>query len=111
MNMQAFQKKEEKDLIYSICELTINKFSHIGKFSCKDCYSSYKSKINHILKRVHSGNIRHIGKIPKRGGQVLHNKKELESYRNELNKLIIDENFEKAAVIRDKIKEIEQATD
>ena len=111
MNMQAFQKKEEKDLICSNCELTFNEFRHIGTFGCSDCYSSFKSKLNPIFKRVHSGNIRHIGKIPKRGGQVLHKKKELESYRNELNKLIIDENFEKAAVIRDKIKEIEQATD
>src|SRR5699024_7600533 len=93
------------------CELTFNEFRHIGKFGCSDCYSSFKSKLNPIFKRVHSGNIRHIGKIPKRDGQVLHKKKELESYRNELNKLIIDENFEKAAVIRDKIKEIEQATD
>lgn len=111
INMETVQKKQQSELVCSNCELTFKDFRRLGKFGCSDCYSSFQSKLNPILKRVHSGNTRHIGKIPKRSGDVLHKKKELESYRNQLEKLIIEENFEEAAVIRDRIKEIEKATD
>lgn len=111
INMQAVQKEQQNKLVCSNCELSFKDFRRLGKFGCSDCYSSFESKLDPILKRVHSGNTRHIGKIPKRSGGVLHKKKELASYRNDLEKLIIEENFEEAAVIRDRIKEIEKATD
>lgn len=111
INMQTVQKNEQIELVCSNCELTFKDFRRLGKFGCSDCYSSFKTKLDPILKRVHSGNTRHTGKIPKRSGGVLHKMQELESYRKQLRKLIIEENFEEAAVVRDTIKEIEKATD
>jgi len=90
------------------CNLSFADFQRIGKFGCAHCYSSFKPKLNSIFRRVHSGNSRHQGKIPKRKGSSLHLKKELAMYREYLQQLINEENFEEAAIIRDRIRELEK---
>ncbi len=111
LEMETIKNSEKTNLICSNCELSFHDFRRIGKFGCSECYASFESRLNPILKRVHSGNTKHIGKIPKRAGGSLHQKKELETYRERLKKLIIEEEFEEAAVIRDTIRKIEKATD
>src|SRR5690625_4884667 len=89
------------------CGLTFTEFKRSGKFGCAECYESFSSRLDPILRRVHSGNTKHNGKIPKRQGGNLHTKKELEAYRLHLQELITREEFEEAAVVRDKIKDLE----
>lgn len=93
------------------CELTFNEFQRTGKFGCAKCYESFSSKIDSILRRVHSGNTVHRGKIPKRKGGRLHVKKQIEQYREQLLRLIEEEAFEEAAVVRDKIKALKKEQD
>lgn len=90
------------------CQLSFTDFQRIGKFGCSKCYETFKPKLNSIFRRVHSGNTKHNGKIPKRKGDKLHIKKEIERYREYLQQLINEENFEEAAVIRDRIKDLEK---
>lgn len=90
------------------CHSTFNDFQRAGKFGCAHCYDAFHSKLDPILRRVHSGNTKHNGKIPKRKGGNLHVKKELELQRDYLQQLIADQNFEQAAIVRDKIKHLEQ---
>lgn len=111
VNMETIKNKGKIDLVCLNCELSFHNFRQIGKFGCSECYESFESKLNPIFKRVHSGNTKHVGKIPKRTGGVFHQKKELENYRKQLKKLIVEEEFEEAAVIRDTIRKIEKATD
>lgn len=108
INMNNIKQNDERELICSNCNLSFREFRKIGKFGCSDCYTSFESKLTPIFKRVHSGNTNHTGKIPKRTGVKLHQKKKLIAYRKYLEKLILDENFEEAAIIRDKIKAIEE---
>jgi len=89
------------------CGMTISQFKEIGKFGCATCYDTFSSRLNSILRRVQAGNTRHTGKIPKRTGVDLQAKKELKNYRGKLRQLIEAEEFEKAAEVRDKIKELE----
>lgn len=100
--------KQPQDLQCPKCEMTFTEFKRFGKFGCAECYQAFSSRLDPILRRVHSGNTTHHGKIPKRRGGHLHLKKELELLREELQKLIQSEEFEKAATIRDEIKELEQ---
>lgn len=90
------------------CHSTFSDFQRLGKFGCSHCYQSFRSKLDPIFRRVHSGNAKHHGKIPKRKGGTLHVKKELEMYRDYLLQLIEEENFEQAAIVRDRIKELEK---
>ncbi|TCT21046.1 protein arginine kinase activator [Melghiribacillus thermohalophilus] len=89
------------------CGMTYDEFKRTGKFGCAHCYQTFDAQIDPILRRVHSGNTRHNGKIPERMGGNLHIQRELERYRGELQDLIQREEFEKAAKIRDKIRSLE----
>ena len=72
------------------------------------CYKAFESKLNPILKRVHGGNTVHAGKIPKRAGNSIHEKKHLQQLKQAMQQYILDEEFEKAAETRDEIRQIEQ---
>ncbi|MBU5467976.1 UvrB/UvrC motif-containing protein [Virgibacillus sp. MSJ-26] len=100
--------KQSKELQCPKCEMTFSDFKRLGKFGCAECYNTFSSKLDPVFRRVHSGNTLHHGKIPKRKGGHLHLKKELDSLRIELQSLIKNEEFEKAATIRDQIKDLEQ---
>src|SRR5699024_1341056 len=105
-NNHLFEQMEETEC--PKCHLSFREFQKIGKFGCAECYETFRGKIDRLFRRVHSGNIKHYGKIPKRQGNDLHQRKQLAQYREELKLLIDEEAFEKAAVVRDKIKELER---
>ena len=60
------------------------------------------------MKRVH-GTVKHIGKIPNSAPLAVTPQEETaETLRMELNRLVSEERFEEAAVVRDKIKKLEE---
>jgi protein arginine kinase activator len=89
------------------CGLTYTQFSKLGRFGCSSCYKHFSERLDPLFKRVH-GNIIHVGKIPKRTGNLLKNKRELQKLKNELQLHISREEFEHAAKIRDQIRELER---
>jgi len=105
---QAHRMSKEREIICDQCQMSFHEFRKIGRFGCAKCYENFKSMLDPIFRRIHSGSLEHQGKIPKRQGGNLHIAKELETYRSKLHQLIEDEAFEEAAVIRDKIKDIEK---
>lgn len=102
----AFQQDEI--LVCSQCNMTFPQFVKIGRFGCSNCYQSFKSQLKPILRRLHSGNWTHIGKIPKKIGGNIRLRKELEEKKIRLKELITKEEFESAAVIRDEIRSLEK---
>ncbi|MRG87986.1 UvrB/UvrC motif-containing protein [Salinibacillus xinjiangensis] len=90
------------------CGMTYQEFTRVGKFGCENCYKTFDQHLNPIFRRVHSGNTKHDGKIPKRVGGNLHLKRNLQQYRLQLQNLIEKEEFEEAAKMRDQIRELEK---
>lgn len=90
----------------SKCGLSYEGFQEIGKLGCSECYETFKSKLTPLLRRIH-GNTKHGGKIPMRANEKLARLRELEKLKEELNEAIKREEYERAAEIRDKIREIE----
>lgn len=90
------------------CELTFSEFKRSGKFGCATCYDTFSSHLNSVLRRVHSGNTKHNGKIPKREGGNLHLKQQIKQYQEYLLQLIEEEAFEEAAKVRDHIKALKE---
>jgi protein arginine kinase activator len=89
------------------CGLTYTQFSKVGRFGCSSCYKHFTEKLDPLFKRVH-GNITHIGKVPKRSGELIQQKREIEQLKKELMQRIESEEFEQAASIRDQIRELEK---
>ncbi|MGX1266525.1 protein arginine kinase activator [Rossellomorea marisflavi] len=90
------------------CKLTFQQFTSIGRFGCSECYKTFNSELDPILKRVHSGNMEHHGKVPERMGGTIQIKKQIKKLRTELQTLIEEEEFERAAETRDRIRSLER---
>ncbi len=105
---QLFKQQPEQVLRCKKCHMTFSEFRKTGRFGCSECYKTFHSYITPILRKVHSGNTVHAGKIPKRIGGNLHVRRQIETLKKELSELIQQEEFEKAATIRDQIRSLEQ---
>lgn len=88
------------------CGLSYEGFQEIGKLGCSECYRSFRDKLVPLLRRIH-GNTRHGGKIPSKAGEDMARAKELERLKRELEEAVRNEEYERAAEIRDRIKLLE----
>lgn len=91
----------------SVCGSTFRDIAKSGKVGCAECYRTFYDELLPYLKRVH-GSVAHIGKVPNSAPlAVINDEPTIEQLRNELSRLVSEENYEQAAVVRDKIKEME----
>ncbi|EGL83492.1 UvrB/UvrC protein [Caldalkalibacillus thermarum TA2.A1] len=90
------------------CGLTYAQFSKSGRFGCAHCYRVFGDRLEPLFKKVHSGNVSHHGKIPRRSGSRLKMKKEIELKKQKLQQAVANEEFELAAKLRDEIRELEK---
>ncbi len=93
------------DVKCGVCGLTYSKFKETGRFGCGSCYSVFGERLNPLFKKVH-GNTSHTGKIPNRAGGRIKVLREIEKLKQQLEDAVRNEEYEKAAAIRDRIKEI-----
>jgi len=98
---------QEKILQCDQCQMTFQQFIKVGRFGCASCYNAFKEQLNPILKRLHSGNYVHNGKIPARVGGGIHIRKTIGELKQQLQDFIVKEEFERAAEIRDEIRLLE----
>lgn len=100
--------RQEEVLQCEGCSMTFPQFVKLGRFGCAQCYDTFKDQLKPVLRRLHSGNWVHNGKIPKRIGGGIHLRKKIEELKSELRDSISNEEFEKAAEIRDEIRSLEK---
>jgi len=89
------------------CGLTYEDFKKVGRLGCGECYAAFKDALVPLLKRIH-GSTQHFGKSPKKMAKTVKAKNELQELKEKLQKAIQKEEFEEAAKLRDKIREIEK---
>lgn len=99
--------KPQESMRCETCGMSYTQFSKIGRFGCSDCYDAFAERLNPLIKRIHGSTV-HSGKIPKRSGGKIQCKRQIEELRAELNLNIASEEFEKAAQLRDQIRELER---
>jgi protein arginine kinase activator len=85
-------------------------FRRTGRVGCGNCYAAFKNEMIPLVKRIHGG-VQHTGKVPKRTGGLLKVRRDIDKLKEELKTSIDNEEYEKAAEIRDKIKELEKSAD
>jgi protein arginine kinase activator len=99
---------QEEILQCESCSMTFPQFLKVGRFGCSQCYETFKEQLIPVLRRLHSGNWAHNGKIPKRIGGDIYLRKQIEELKSNLKDSIANEEFEKAAEIRDEIRKLEK---
>lgn len=98
------------------CGASFEDITRSGKIGCAQCYHTFRGQLLPIIQRIH-GTAQHKGKVP--GSSALRvtdpNNKivaveetPLEEKKRLLKQAIETQDFERAAVLRDEIKELEQ---
>jgi protein arginine kinase activator len=89
------------------CGLTYREFRDVGRLGCSDCYEAFKEQLKPLLRRIHGSNV-HIGKSPKLSQGIFEKRREIENLKITLSRSVESEDFEKAAEIRDQIRDLEK---
>lgn len=94
-------------LVCPNCGMTYQDFTHTGKIGCSVCYDTFRKFLTPLLTRIHGASV-HSGKIPRRAGGALVVRHEIEVLKGKLQSAVHNEEYEKAAKYRDKIRALEQ---
>lgn len=89
------------------CGLLEEKFIKSGLLGCSHCYESFGNRLRPLLRRIH-GTDRHAGKVPKRTGGKARLDMEIRELKSKLREAVAREEFERAAELRDKIRNLEK---
>jgi protein arginine kinase activator len=89
------------------CGLSYIDFSRAGRLGCSQCYEHFGERLDPVLRRIH-GSAQHTGKVPARTGGTIKLRKNLQELREALAGAVRAEEFEKAARLRDEIRELER---
>ncbi len=105
MMSQTKIKKPEKavEASCSLCGMSFSDFTKVGRLGCGNCYLTFRSQLNELLRKVH-GSTTHRGRFPHSQKDVMRPLWEESKLHEELKRAIQDEDFERAAELRDRIK-------
>lgn len=95
------------DLSCPQCGLTFREFQVKGNLGCPNDYYAFGSLLNPLIERAHEGGTHHVGKSPNVGDQATQKRSGLIRLRRELQEALTHENYELAARVRDKIRDME----
>ena len=106
-NKQA-KESEKINLKCPNCTMTYDDFRKFGRLGCSKCYEAFKTHLSTLLRKIHGSN-QHFGKTPVKIPPTERKKiEDLQELKSQLLEAIQMEDFEKAAQLRDKIREIEE---
>jgi protein arginine kinase activator len=91
------------------CGLSIADFKRTGRLGCARCWSTFEPSLKGLLRKLHGGT-QHVGKVysssaaPSPGGDQA---ARVGSLRRSLQRAVDEEDFERAAQLRDQIRRLE----
>jgi len=97
--------EDKPDIKCESCGLTFSEFGHVGRLGCSECYQTFRSELTNLLRRIH-GSAEHRGQVAESPMEDLKEFREDKRLRDELQQAIEDEDFEMAAELRDRLKEL-----
>ena len=89
-----------------VCGMTYCDFQKTGRFGCGKCYETFSKNLGELFRKIH-GSDSHVGKMPFKGKGALKDQQDLQRLKSELKDLVQTEKFEKAALLRDRINDLE----
>jgi len=115
----SLKDNDKSPLQCARCHLPYEDFRKFGRLGCGECYTSFKDHLSGLLRKIHGSN-KYLGKIPPAFKEKLTASSGeaptaasaladgLEDLKQQLQSAIAAEDFERAAIIRDKIRNMEQ---
>lgn len=91
-----------------VCGIKFAEFRNSGRLGCANDYDHFSEELTSLLENIH-GETKHVGKSPRRLPQTRQIQQELTQLRKKLQKAVMEEAYEEAARIRDRIKQLEES--
>jgi len=103
-------QKEPTGTTCENCGITWAEFRQNGLLGCEGDYTLFEKDLTPLIQRAHEGATHHVGKVPqRRGGTGVPAKRsnDLARLRKELARAVEVEDYERAAKLRDQIRQAE----
>lgn len=102
------------EITCDVCGMKYDDFATNGLIGCENCYKVFYKRLDNVIKKLHGSN-RHVPSL-QRKNQIQFRKKddnadlkqEITMLKEEIEKCIKVEDYERAAILRDKIKILEK---
>lgn len=107
--LQTTSGEKATELSCEVCGLTFAEFRNQGVLGCPHDYEAFEEGLAQVLSRAQSGATGHVGKVPRHSGRDQKRQNTILKLRAQLRGAIAAEDYEKAADLRDQIKELEGA--
>ncbi len=113
-----FNEKMEEKSLSSVkrcpkCNSSLSDITSSGKVGCAECYSVFENSLAPLITKIHGTN-HHCGKLSPTANSVDNENNDFKTVDEEiaelklkLNNAVEAQEYEQAAIIRDKIKELE----
>ena len=103
---EAAALEELDHLVCSNCGISFREFRSQGRLGCPHDYIEFARELTPLLENIH-GSTQHVGKVPKRAPDESQRQYQLIKLRNDLRNAVEDEDYERAAKLRDDIRTME----
>lgn len=101
--------KGAAELQCDVCGMTFAEFRKKSLLGCSHDYDAFEAALLPLLEHAQEGATHHVGKVPHRAGDDPKRHVAVLRLRAELNAAIEDEDYERAAALRDQIKELDKS--
>jgi len=97
------------DRTCEVCGMSFSSFRKQGLLGCPNDYDAFNEALEPLLSRAHEGATQHVGKVPQRAGTDQKKMNAILRLRAQLKAAVSEEDYERAARLRDQIKELEDS--
>ncbi len=105
--LQGGEQTGALDPVCDVCGMRFSEFRQQSLLGCPHDYDAFAEAMLPLLERAQGGATQHVGKVPHRAGGDQKKHTALLRLRAELKNAIVAEDYEKAAMLRDQIKELD----
>jgi len=103
-------KKEKRNIVCKTCGLKYSDFKESGRLGCSNCYTEFANYLTPLLEKIH-GSTKYKGKaeiLQTEIEKIENLKQKYQELKNNLKEAVEKELYEKAAEIRDQLRELKK---
>ena len=99
----------EKEVACPQCGFTLEQFRRESVLGCPYDYQVFEKLLLGLIRKAHGGQTVHCGKVPSKTPKAARKEIELAGLRQQLDAAVQEEDYERAAELRDEINQTETA--
>ena len=103
----AAAAKKPRGKSCNTCGMDLVGFQQHGRLGCEDCYETFAPELRNLFERIHGAST-HSGRRPGEDPEIFERRVRIEGLERELEAAIEQEAYERAAGIRDELKNLER---